>query len=398
MKSDAGITWQNVRAIAHARAETLGLPNNALEDWRYVNLKPLTAPFISAAHSSPILSSLLSEHTIPNMPLLVLVDGVIDSSLSHSDSLACGLNDLPETERSALINTWIATLSQTNDITECWSIAGCAGGAHIRANTSSTLHIISVSTGLIHGGRLVIDVHKNSALQLVVSHLDLAPSRASIGIEAIVHDSGKLQVDEVQYALHHEKTATLLTAVTVTVGRDASVSWTTVSQGGSLVRFRSQVQLQAPGAEITCCGLSALDEQRQAHFHTRVVHAAPHTTSRQLFKNIADGQAIASFDGLVTIMKGADGSSAQQTNHNLLLSSKARIDTRPQLDIHADDVKASHGATVGRPNPDELFYLRSRGLPATQAMTVLMRGFTDDVLSYFTNESARSLARHHIRR
>jgi Fe-S cluster assembly protein SufD len=113
----------------------------------------------------------------------------------------------------------------------------------------------------------------------------------------------------------------------------------------------------------------------------RVRHRAGPSQSAQLFKTLAGGSAVASFDGLVAIDRGADQSDAEQRNQNLLLSPKARVDTRPQLDILADDVKAGHGATVGQLSADELFYLRARGLPEARARALLTRGFAMEAVA-----------------
>jgi Fe-S cluster assembly protein SufD len=179
--------------------------------------------------------------------------------------------------------------------------------------------------------------------------------------------------------------------------RDANVSWTTLSTGGDLVRFRSKAQLKGAGASFQANGLSVVDGRRQVHRHIRVHHQAGSTTSKQLFKTIAAGQAVASFDGLVSIAHGADNADAEQRNNNLLLSPKARISTRPQLDILDDDVKASHGATIGQLDDNELFYLRARGLGEVEARTLLTRAFADEVIGLLHNQHARALARYAFR-
>ncbi|MBA3683685.1 MAG: SufD family Fe-S cluster assembly protein, partial [Planctomycetes bacterium] len=114
--------------------------------------------------------------------------------------------------------------------------------------------------------------------------------------------------------------------------------------------------------------------------------------SAQRFRNVADGRSSASFDGLVAIAKGADRANAEQENKNLLLTRTARIDTRPQLDILADDVKASHGATIGQPDQDEIFYLRSRGLSPVTALAMLTRGFAEEIVAALCDPTVRALA------
>ena len=129
----------------------------------------------------------------------------------------------------------------------------------------------------------------------------------------------------------------------------------------------------------------------------RVRHESRDARSEQAVRNIATAEAKASFDGLVWVAKGADGTSAEQENKNLILSPKARIDTRPQLDIHADDVKAGHGATVGQLSADELFYLRARGIDRAVAEGMLIQGFAGEILTRFVDEGARALAERAVR-
>jgi Fe-S cluster assembly protein SufD len=127
-----------------------------------------------------------------------------------------------------------------------------------------------------------------------------------------------------------------------------------------------------------------------------VRHRAGPSQSAQLFKTLAGDSSIASFDGLVAIDRGADQSNAEQRNQNLLLSSKARVDTRPQLDILADDVKAGHGATVGQLNADELFYLRSRGLGDARARALLTRGFAMEAVARMRLPAMRELVEREL--
>jgi Fe-S cluster assembly protein SufD len=337
--------------------------------------------------------------------MVVLVDGRLVSSSVPSGLAATSLAALPTAERETLIARWLATLATTGDVTECWSFADPGDGVVIATRPGGEpgkpgqIQVLSLSTGAIHGGRIVIDLADGSALDLVILHLDLAPSRASVGLDVTVGAGARLNVDELQFCgflASGGAIGQLFSHVHLTVGHDAEVKWTTCAQGGELVRFRTVADLAAPGASLTLNGLAMLDGKRQAHWLTRLVHTRGDTTSRQVFKTIADGHSIGSFDGLVTVAEGADGADAEQRNYNLLLSPTARVDSRPQLDILADEVKASHGATVSRPNPEELFYLRTRGLDAGQALAMLMRGFADDILLRLHHPAARFLASQNI--
>jgi Fe-S cluster assembly protein SufD len=388
-------TWLDLKQHAIKRAEQIGLPTTQLEDWRYVNVacmsKPPTADPVSVVKSS------VAPHLLTGMAAtLVLVNGSYRADLSHEPAakgITCeDLFELSEPEARVLQQRWKECVATSDDIGTCWSLCDLAGGLRIRAHglNEGTLHIVSVSAGGCHGSRLVIEIAAGGNLDLAISHIELTPSRSSIAMEVDIGAGGNLRVDEIQ----HGATGQLYATAWPWLARDANVSWTTLSTGGDLVRFRSKASLKDAGAQYSANGLTVVDGRRQAHRNIRVQHQIGHTKSSQLFKTIAAGQAQASFDGLVTIAAGADESDAEQRNNNLLLSPKARVSTRPQLDILDDAVKASHGATIGQLDDDELFYLRSRGLSAVEARGLLTRGFADEVISLLHNSHARALARY----
>lgn len=140
------------------------------------------------------------------------------------------------------------------------------------------------------------------------------------------------------------------------------------------------VDLVGPGAEFNLKGLYLCGSTENVNFHVIVQHSAPNCNSNQLIKGIAGGQSRFHFDGTIVVAPDAQKTAAFQENHNILLSEDARVDTKPQLEIYADDVKCSHGATVGRLNEDELFYMRSRGIPREEAEALQMLSFLSPVI------------------
>ena len=384
----AAAQWLELTSAARIRADQLGLPTTAAEDWRYVDVRPLAQ--VPTAPSLPVTAVDVAAHRI-GLDTVVLVDGLLRQDLAQGEPPLAVEDLFAVGSAEAHRERWLSSLAGTSDVSACWTLADLAGGLRlaVRGVAERPLHLLLISTGGASGARLVIDLAAGAALDLVISHVALAPSRSSIGIEVELGAGASLRLDEVQ---HGGDGVQLHRHAWLRLARDASLAWTTAARGGDLVRFRSEAVLAAANAEATLNGLSVLDGTRQAHHHVRVRHAAGMTRSAQLFKAIADGRAIASFDGLVAIAKGADGSNAAQENHNLLLARTARIDTRPQLDILADDVKASHGATVGQPSDDEVFYLRSRGLSHATALAMLTRGFADEVALAMRNPGARALA------
>ncbi len=153
------------------------------------------------------------------------------------------------------------------------------------------------------------------------------------------------------------------------------VSMTLVFLPGRDAQLSMEVDLAGPGARLDLAGLYLCPGSERVDLQVLVRHASGGSSSRQLFKGIVGGSARATFDGLIYVAPDAQKTEAYQENHSLLLSDTARVESRPQLEIYADDVKCSHGATTGYLNPDELFYLRSRGIPEAEARHLQMQAF-----------------------
>ena len=162
-----------------------------------------------------------------------------------------------------------------------------------------------------------------------------------------------------------------------------------VQLGGRLVRYGIDVSLDGPGAEVVLNGLYVARGRQHVDFHTRVDHREPGGRSEQVYKGLLDGRGRGVFNGRVLVHRDAQHSDASQSNHNLLLSPDAEIDTKPQLEIFADDVKCSHGATVGQLDERAIHYVRSRGLGADAARALLTFGFAEDVLARMGEPAVR---------
>ncbi|MFM8981023.1 MAG: Fe-S cluster assembly protein SufD [Planctomycetia bacterium] len=173
------------------------------------------------------------------------------------------------------------------------------------------------------------------------------------------------------------------------VERDAALHAVVLCFGAALARLETDVALVGPGASAALDALYVLDGARRADLVSRVAHLVPHATSRQLVKGVLDGESRGAFTGRVRVAPGALKTDARQGSHNLLLSPRALVESRPQLEIDADDVKCSHGATVGRLDATALFYLRSRGIGEAQARQLLVHAFAAEVLSHLPDGLAR---------
>jgi Fe-S cluster assembly protein SufD len=171
--------------------------------------------------------------------------------------------------------------------------------------------------------------------------------------------------------------------------RDSRLASCALVLGGRLIRNEAAVELQASGAECALDGLVVAGGQQHADLHTVVDHAAPRATSRQLYKGVLDGRARGVFSGRVIVRPGAQGTDAHQTNKNLLLSDTVEVDSKPQLEIFADDVKCSHGAADGQLGADAIFYLLSRGIDEATARRMLTQAFASEVLERIEHEPVR---------
>ncbi len=391
--------WRVARDAARTRADALGLPTTALEDWRQVRVAALSTAIPAATPIDDLaLKAAIAQWRLPDLPLAVLVNGVLQPALSDAPAWVRPLSALPAVERDALLTRWLTALPACDVVGECWSLADCAGGLHLTPTADApsaaapAVQILALSTGGSHGCRIVITVPRAVAAQIVVQHVALAatPARTCVTVEATVADGATLTLDELVRGADDARQ--LLTTTRATLGRDARCHWATATCGGALVRQRVLIELNGANAEADLSATALLSDARQAHVFTRVLHRVGHTRSRQLIKTASAERSLAGFDGVVTIAVGADGSDAEQQNHNLLLSPNARAETRPQLDIHADEVQAKHGATVGRLDAEQQWYMRARGLSVAQADALLLRGFLNESLARFGTDAARAIA------
>lgn len=190
--------------------------------------------------------------------------------------------------------------------------------------------------------------------------------------------------------------AFVVETVAVRLERDSRYRSSAVTLGGPLARFGTDVRLQGPGAECALDGLFMAGSAELVDHHTRVVHAVAQGHSRQLYKGIVDGSGTGVFDGIVVVASGAQATEAHQQSQNLVLSPDAELHTKPHLEIDADDVRCSHGATVGRLDDNQLFYLRSRGLDERTARAALTYGFAQEVIDRIEIPAVRDAVRESV--
>ena len=401
----------DLRRRAFERFSELGMPTTRLERWRFTNVAPIAgtaftlaepadraaAKVAAASHAltgtGARLTFINGRYVSKASDLAGLPEGVEVGSLA--DALASGAAG-----PRAAVDAHLASSAGIDD--EAFTALNTAllhDGAVVRvpANTvvERPIQLLFVTVPpdgaapVMTHPRVLIVAGENSQVRLVESYggggespyLTNAVTEVVAGPNAVV-DHYKL-VRESRAAYH-------IAAMHVRLARAAAFSSHAVTLGGAIVRNDVQAMLDGEGVDCTLNGLYLASGRRLIDNHTTIRHAKPHCSSHELYKGILDGQARAVFNGKIVVAIDAQKTDAKQTNKTLLLSDDAQINTKPELEIFADDVRCTHGATVGQLDDDALFYLRARGLSHDQARSVLIHAFASDLLNRITVEPIRA--------
>lgn len=388
--------WEALRKAAEDRLVGRELPTTADEDWKYLDLAALAT---TAFGPAPRAAIDLSPYLLPEMvgTRQVFVNGHHAPHASCVSSVPAGVRFLPLSTASEACHA-LGTVGDAADqnLFEDLNTARFEDGAVIlvprNLKVALPLHLLFFTRAerpVAVFPRLLVVLERGAELELVEEHHGEGTYLSCPVVEIRVAEGAILHHERVQ---REDEAAFHLCSLKVEVAAGGQYHSRTVTFGARLSRQRPWVRL-AEGAEATLDGLALLDGSQVADTHSFMSHAEPHTASHQLHKCIVDGRARAIFNGQILVAPGAQGTDARQQSRNLLLSEAARVDTKPQLEIYADDVKCSHGATVGALDPEELFYLQSRGMNADDARNLLTYGFAADLLTHIPVASLRRALR-----
>jgi len=386
----SGIGWLDVaRRDAMQAFVAAGLPTTRNELWKYTALRALERRGFGAcdddAATRAIDESVLAFPGVAG-PRLVFVNGAFRADLSRLQDLPEGLSlkplsralaEQPEPLRFALTRR-----EPGRDAFAALNLALASDGVVLRvaenAQIETPVHVVHLGApadgGIAWHARNIIELAAGAHLKLIEHHAAAGEHAhlANLATEVALRERAHLDWLVVQDAA---SAATLLRRSDLRLHEDAQVTLHALELGGALVRHEVHIELDGDRACASTRGAFALRDRQHADTELLIEHRGRDTVSQSLWRGVADGRARGVFHGAITVHPGADGTDAQLSNKNLLLSPDAEIDTRPALEIHADEVKAAHGATVGQLDERALFYLRSRGLPAEQARMLLVRAF-----------------------
>ena len=378
-----------LQQVALNRFELLGFPHSKHEMYTYLNTKGLVETAFGLSDGSKKVSEdFVANHIYPDCEsqCLVFVDGVLNRDLSRLEGVNTYLVPLSEAVSDQELKKYLSeTAENENDVFAALNTAFCGEGLVFKVgdNTqiSGPVQVLFVSTGgspVMHVPRLVWQLGNLSEVKV---------------IEKFVGVEGGYFINAVQDWLLAEGAGVSFTQVQA----DASDSWhfsktrvhlhrnsrfhsTNASFGTQLARHHYDVRLKEEGSELRLNGVSVLDDKEQVHNFIRIHHEAPQCVSHQHFKNIINGQARSSFDGTVIVNQGAQLTNSNQLINNLMLSDDCHADNKPNLMIFADDVKCTHGATIGQIDEEQWFYLQTRGLSARVAKELLTRSFAKSII------------------
>jgi Fe-S cluster assembly protein SufD len=396
------LPWlQVLRGEAEQRFSTGGFPSPREEEWKYTNIVALEKKRFKPAigtESGPVDAALIERHRLPDTLSLVFVDGVYHETWSDLDglpegvklvSLAEALEHCPERVEAGFHK--IAAKEGHGFVAFTTAYFRDGVFLHVPAGKVLTkpvqiLHVSTRDEGLAALRHLVV-LERNAEAQVVetyvgtegAGYLTAAVTEISLGENAGL-EHYKLQA-ETDKGYHFG-------GIYAEQARSARLRQHHSAFGGLLARTEIRSEL-GQGAECELDGLFLASGRRHLDTHTRVRHAAPNATTRETYRGIASERGRGVFSGRIVVEKGAQKTDAEMSSRNLLLSDSAEIDSKPQLEIHADDVKCAHGVTVGQLDPNAVFYLESRGVDETSARNMLTFAFANELVGKIRLDSLR---------
>ena len=386
------------QALAQARLSALeqfsqvGFPTKKVEEWKYTSTKVLqeTGFIVDTQQERTQPPPKALEWSDKASTRLVFVNGSLHRTWSRwptDDSLT--IKDLNDAE-SALLQTHDDPFSNLN-------LAFVQDAVQVvispKAIIDAPIHLVFLGQAseapICSHPRVLIQAGQGSQCSIIQTHI--GSGEAPTWINAVVHSQVEANADVHHIILHQGcKNLHYVGNIHAEVARDAAYHSYTYWLGGQLSRNDLSVALNGPGAETDLFGLYLCGDNEHLDNHTVVEHRVPHCRSNELYKGVLNDQAKAIFNGRIVVFKDAQKTDSTQANRNLLLSEKATINTKPELEIYADDVSCAHGTTVGQMDKDALFFLRSRGIGVEQAKVILTHAFCMELLETIPDPSLRA--------
>src|SRR5471030_816884 len=350
-KQPAAEPWlQQLRETAFQRFAELGFPTTHDEEWRFTNVAPIARTSFRVAAANPLLRIPSGVHQ--------LTPSDAKGDLAHHT-----------VDRNAFVALNTAFLNQI-------TVLRIPRGAVIEEPIEITYEVPEQSGRVAVNPRTLMLVGADAHCTIVETYKGQGTYFTNAVTEIVAGDASVVDHYKVQL---EGREAFHVATMQATLGRSANFSSHSISLGGALVRNDANATL-SEGTEATLNGLYLVNGTQHVDNHTVIDHAKPHGTSHEVYKGILDGHAVAVFNGRIIVRKDAQKTDSKQTNKNLVLSDDAVINTKPELQILADDVRCTHGATIGQLDDEAMFYLQSRGIGKHDARSLLTYAFAQDII------------------
>ena len=402
-----GPAWLTaIRERAMASFQASGFPTTRNEDWHFTNPAPIAESTFVAMRAPD--GALTEEQITPwlfgeeSWPRLVFVNGRYAPALSKTDSLG-GIKVISLAvayrEEPSLLEKHLTRLADTDDPAQVFAALNTAlmqDGAVVQVpkgvTAASPIQLLFFSDAAAEGGashpRVLIVAERESQATIIEQYASVGGTHyfTNTVAEAVVGEGATLNLFRLQ---QEARDAYHVGTTVVHQERNSHFVSFSFATGADLSRINVYSSLRGPGCGATLNGLYMLGGTQHCDHQTRIEHVEPDCYSRELYKGVLDGASHGVFNGKVYVHPAAQKTDGKQTNNTLLLSERARIDTKPQLEIFADDVKCTHGATVGRIDETALFYMKSRGIPNAEARKLLTYAFAAEVLETIPVDALR---------
>jgi len=386
------------RAKALNQFVELGFPTRKTETWKYLATHAIAQITPALSQSAVVDSNQITQWRLDGCDEVVFVNGIFHAGLSSlpSDqniavkSLAELLVTAPEQAKELLAQI---DQNKANDAFDALNQTLIRDGAVVTIADNGVierpLHLLFVSTTTNNAITPVnnwISAGKNSQGTVIETYIGNDKANNLTLSRTTINAAENSQLNH--YRCQREsKQAYHFAEMTVEQARSSRFSAHSIALGSAIARINMKIVLAGQGADCQLNGLYLTKDKQVSDHHIEMQHAVPHCRSDQLFKGVMDDQSRAIFNGRILVNKDAQKTEAYLTNRNLLLSKLADINTKPELEIYADDVKCSHGATIGQLDEHSLFYLQSRGISREQAEHLLIYAFINDVVDRITLDS-----------
>ncbi len=398
-ESERALHQSRVRAMEHFAST--GFPSAHDEEWRYTDVSRIASTEFRIARSTAVAPALTQPFTLGVRNHIVVIDGRFAPGHSHCERLPAGVRveGLADALRATPAEVEEHLARHAAYAQNPFAALGTAflyDGVYIsvpdRTIVEEPIHIVCLSTQaevptVVHP-RILVVAGNRSQFRLVESYASLGggATLTNTTTEIVVGDDAVVEHAKLQ---REHAGAYHVATVHIQQGRNSRYFSTNITLGGALTRNTITAVLGGEGSEAILNGLYIAGGTQTVDNHTAIDHAQPHCESHELYKGILGGRSRGVFNGKIIVRKDAQKTDAKQTNKNLLLSDEATIDTKPQLEIFANDVKCTHGATIGQLDEEAIFYLRSRGIGDGDARDMLIDAFASDVTDRMNSPAMR---------